>query len=318
MGEDMDTLARTMLHRAASAIISLAGIAWMTPARAADTSPVIKLNEATAKAEVKADKLRGNLTMLSGAGGNIVVYESPEGKFVVDSGIAVSKRKIMAAFDRIGPAPVRYLVNTHYHWDHADGNVWMHEAGATIIATPQTVRHLSEETRVDDWDYTFKPIPKAGLPTVLVNGSKNMTFGGEAFVMKHFGNGHTDGDLWVYARKADALILGDTYWNGYYPFIDNEHGGSIDNTINWADKAIAASTDKTVIVPGHGAASNKAELKAWRAMLVDVRDKVAALKKQGKSLAEVQQAAPTAAYDAQYGRFVIDGKFFTKLVYDGL
>ena len=314
----MDKVTHTMLHRAAAAVIGLAGLAWLAPATAAESSPVIKINEATAKADVKADKLRGNLTLLSGAGGNIIVYENPAGKFIVDAGIAVSREKIMAALKNIGPAPVKYLVNTHYHWDHADGNVWMHEAGATIIGAPQTARHLAEETRVDDWNFTFKPMPRAGLPTVLVKGSKNMKFGDETFVMKNFGNGHTDGDLWVYARKADVLMLGDTYWNAYYPFIDNEHGGSIDNAIKWADKAIAASTDNTVIVPGHGAASNKAELKAWRAMLADVRYKVAALKKQGKSVADVQQAAPTAAYDAKYGGFVIDGKFFTKLVYDGL
>lgn len=94
--------------------------------------------------------------------------------------------------------------------------------------------------------------------------------------MNNFGKGHTDGDLWVYAEKADVLMLGDTYWNAYYSFIDNQHGGSIDNAIKWADRAIAASTDKTVIVPGHGAPSNKAELREWRAKLADVRGKVAA------------------------------------------
>jgi glyoxylase-like metal-dependent hydrolase (beta-lactamase superfamily II) len=314
----MNKFVYKQLHHAAAAVFTAAGIAWIAPATAAETSPVIKINEATAKADVKADTLRGNLTMLSGSGGNIIVYNSPDGKLIIDAGIAVSKDKIVAALKAIGPEPVKYLVNTHYHWDHSDGNVWMHEAGATIIGSPQTAAHLARETRVDDWDYTFKPLPKEARPTVLVKGSKRMKFGGETFVMKNFGNGHTDGDLWVHAEKADVLMLGDTYWNAYYPFIDNEHGGSIGNTIKWADKAIAASTDKTLIVPGHGAASNKAALREWRAMLADVRDKVAALKKQGKSLADVQAAKPTATYDAKYGGFVIDGNFFTKLVYDGL
>jgi glyoxylase-like metal-dependent hydrolase (beta-lactamase superfamily II) len=309
---------RTNLQQAASAALAGACIVWLAQATAADTSPVIKINEATAKADIKADRLRGNLTMLSGSGGNIIVYNSSEGKFVIDAGIAVSKDKIIAALKEIGPEPVKYLVNTHYHWDHSDGNEWMHEAGATIIGSPQTAQHLAQETRVDDWNFTFKPLPAAGRPTVIVKGNKAMKFGGETFVMKNFGNGHTDGDLWVYAEKADVLMLGDTYWNAYYPFIDNQHGGSIANTIKWADRAIAASKDKTVIVPGHGAASNKAELREWRAMLVDVRDKVSALKKQGKSVTDVQAAKPTAAYDVKYGGFVIDGNFFTKLVYDGL
>jgi glyoxylase-like metal-dependent hydrolase (beta-lactamase superfamily II) len=302
---------------AASAAIACIGLFTMLPSMAAD-SPVIKINEATAKADVKSDALRGNLTMLSGSGGNIIVYNSSAGKFVIDAGIAVSKDKILTALKSIGPEPLKYLVNTHYHWDHSDGNVWMHEAGATIVGSPQTMEHLGQETRVEDWNFTFKPLPPAGRPTVIVKGDKTMKFGGETFHIKNFGNGHTDGDLWVYAQKADVLMLGDTYWHPYYPFIDNQHGGNINNAIKWADKAIAASTDKTIVVPGHGAASNKAELKQWRAMLADIRDKVAALKKQGKSLAEIQATKPTAAHDAKYGGFVIDGNFFTKLVYDGL
>ncbi|WP_427308817.1 MBL fold metallo-hydrolase [Cupriavidus sp. H39] len=307
---------QTLRYASRTALVCI-GLFTMQPSSGAD-SPVIKINEATAKAEVKSDKLRGNLTMLSGSGGNIIVYNSPAGKFVVDSGISVSKDKILSALSAIGPEPLKYLVNTHYHWDHSDGNVWMHEAGATIVGAPQTAHHLGEQTRVEDWNYTFKPLPAAGRPTVLVKGSKTIKFGGETFHMQNFGNGHTDGDLWVYAQKADVLILGDTYWHPYYPFIDNKHGGSINNAIKWADKAIEASTDKTIIVPGHGVASNKTDLKQWRAMLADIRDKVAAMKKQGKSLEEIQATKPTSAYDAKYGGFVIDGNFFTKLVFDGL
>lgn len=292
--------------------------ALLAPAQAADISPVIKINEATAKADIHAETVRGNLTVLSGSGGNITVYNSPDGKLIIDAGIAVSKDKILNALKTIGPEPVKYLINTHYHWDHTDGNVWMHEAGATIVGTPQTVTHLSKDTRVDDWDFTFKPLPKEARPSIIVKGNKTMKFGGETFVMKNFGKGHTDSDIWVYVQKADVLVLGDIFWNPYFPFIDNENGGGINTAIKWADKAIAASTDKTVIVPGHGTVGSKADLVAWRDMLVDVRDRVAKLKKQGKTVAEVQAAKPTAAYDAKFGGFVINGTFFTKLVYDGL
>jgi glyoxylase-like metal-dependent hydrolase (beta-lactamase superfamily II) len=256
--------------------------------------------------------------VLLGSGGDITVYNSPEGKFIIDAGISVSKDKLVAALKNIGPEPIKYLLNTHYHWDHTDGNPWMHEAGAVIIGTQQTVNHLSRSTRVDDWNFTFKPLPKEARPSIIVKGSKRMSFGNETFVIKNFGNGHTDGDLWVYLEKADVLVLGDTFWNSYYPFIDNEHGGSINNAIKWADKAIAATSDKTVIVPGHGAVGRKADLVAWRDMPVAVRDRIAGMKKQGKTLAEVQAAKPTSVYDQKFGGFVIDGNFFTKLVYDGL
>ncbi|TFW15804.1 MBL fold metallo-hydrolase [Duganella callida] len=302
-----------------AAAVALASSAWFAPAQAADaSSPVVKINDATAKADVNVETLRGNISVLSGSGGNIIVYNSAQGKFVVDAGIAVSKDKIAAVLNGIGPGPLKYLVNTHYHWDHTDGNAWMHAAGATIIGAPMTALHLSKSTRVDDWNYTFDPLPMAARPSIIVKGSKTMNFGGERIAIQNFGKGHTDGDLWVYFKQADVLALGDTFWNNYYPFIDNEHGGSIDTAIVWANKAIDASTDHTIIVPGHGATGNRADLIAWRDMLVDVRGKVATLKQQGKSLDEIVAANPTAAYDAKYGGFVINGGFFTKLVYDGL
>jgi len=311
------TVSRPLILAAA---IALASASWLAPAHAAadPNSPVVKINEATAKADIKVETLRGNISVLSGSGGNIIVYNSPQGKFIVDAGIAVSKDKLTSALNAISPAPLKYLVNTHYHWDHTDGNVWMHEAGATIIGAPLTVSHLSESTRVEDWNYTFDALPAAARPSIIVKGNKTMKFGGEEIVMQHFGNGHTDGDLWVYLKNADVLTLGDIFWNSYYPFIDNQHGGGINTAITWANKAIDATTDHTVIVPGHGATGNRADLIAWRDMLVAVRDQVAAQKQQGKTLEQIVATKPTAAYDAKYGGFVINGDFFTKLVYDGL
>lgn len=315
----MNTATRLSRPLILSAAIALASASWLSPASAADAgSPVVKINEATAKADINVDTLRGNISVLSGSGGNIIVYNSPQGKFVIDAGIAVSKDKLTAALNNIGPAPLKYLVNTHYHWDHTDGNAWMHAAGATIIGAPMTVTHLSQSTRVDDWNFTFDPQPKEARPSIIVKGSKTMQFGGEQIEMKNFGKGHTDGDLWVHLKHADVLALGDIFWNGYYPFIDNQHGGGINTAISWANNAIDATTDHTLIVPGHGATGKRADLIAWRDMLVNVRDNVAAQKKQGKSLEEIVGSKPTAAYDAQYGGFVINGDFFTKLVFDGL
>jgi glyoxylase-like metal-dependent hydrolase (beta-lactamase superfamily II) len=119
--------------------------------------------------------------------------------------------------------------------------------------------------------------------------------------------------------EADILHVADTYWNGIYPFIDYSTGGSIDGTIAASDANLAAATEKTIIIPGHGKpVSNKAELKEFRDMLVAVRDNVAALKKAGRTLEETVAAKPTAAHDAKWGQFVIDPLFFTKLVYEGV
>jgi glyoxylase-like metal-dependent hydrolase (beta-lactamase superfamily II) len=271
-----------------------------------------------AKGDIVTVPLRGNINVLMGSGGNIVVLSGSEGKFLVDAGIKPSKDKLQAALDRIGPSPLKYVVNTHWHWDHTDGNAWMHAAGATIIAQRNTLKHLSETTHVDDWNWTFAPVPAGARPTIIVDDEKDFTFAGESIKVEHLGPGHTDGDVLVYFEKADVMAMGDTFWNGNYPFIDNEDGGSVNSAIAWADKAIERTTDKTILVPGHGQVGHRAQLIEFRDMLVTVRDKVAALKSQGKSLEDVIAAKPTAAFDDKWGRFVIDSKFFTKLVYDGL
>lgn len=312
-------IAPTTIHRLLIAtLVAALGASAFAPHEAHAVSPVIQINEATAKADITTQRLRGNITVLMGSGGNIVALQGPRGKFLVDAGIGVSKAKLQAALAQMGTGPLKYVANTHWHWDHTDGNTWLGEAGATIIAHPNTLKHVSETTRVEDWDYTFQPLPKAGLPTMLVKDSKTMQFGGEHITLKNFGNGHTDGDLWVRFEKADVLVLGDTFWNGVYPFIDNANHGGIVDAIKWANHAIEESTGHTIIVPGHGPVGNRAQLIEFRDMLVGVRDKVKQLKDQGLTIDQAVAAKPTAPYDAKFGNFVINPDFFTRLVYVGL
>jgi len=136
--------------------------------------------------------------------------------------------------------------------------------------------------------------------------------------VKGFGPGHTDSDVTVYFTKADVMSLGDIFWNGVYPFIDSDTGGSIDGMIRLVNASLEHVTDKTIIIPGHGPVGNRAQLIEFRDMLVAIRENVARLKQQGKSLDEVISAKPTAAYDAKWGGFVIDPAFFTRLVYASL
>ncbi|AXF01453.1 MBL fold metallo-hydrolase [Paraburkholderia hospita] len=253
-----------------------------------------------------------------GSGGNITVLSGKDGKFLVDAGISKSQEKLQAALDKISPAPLKYVVNSHWHWDHTDGNAWMHAAGATIVAHKNTLRHLTETTHVNAWNWTFDPVPVGARPTLIVDNEKTFNFAGTTIEVENFGGGHTDGDLWVYFKKADVLALGDTFWNGFYPYIDNEDGGNIDGAIEWANKAVAFTTDHTIVIPGHGAVGTRAQLIEFRDMLVTVRNNVAALKLQGKSLDEIIAAKPTAAFDAKWGNFVFNGSQFTKMVYDGL
>lgn len=285
---------------------------------AVQESPVLTIMRAAATAQIIPTKLRGNITVLEGSGGNITLLDGKDGILMVDAGIGVSKPNVSAAIKNISAKPLKYLINSHWHFDHADGNLWIKEKGATIIAHENTLKHLAVSTRVDDWDYTFPPAPVAALPSNTFKNTNSLAFNGEKVKMKHYDPSHTDSDISVYFPKADVLVVADTWWNGYYPFIDYNTGGSIKGMIKASNENIARVTDKTIIVPGHGPVGNKKQLTEFRDMLVDIHKKVAILKKQGKTSEEVVATKPTADYDAKWGGFVIKGDVFTYLVYKGI
>jgi glyoxylase-like metal-dependent hydrolase (beta-lactamase superfamily II) len=291
--------------------------AWAGPALSAE-SIVDNVNAEAAKGLILAHPLRANVAELEGSGGNITVLSGPDGKFLVDSGIALSKVAMQASLDKLGSTPVKYVVNTHWHWDHSDGDAWLHEVGATVIATPQTVNHLTKASRVSAWNHTFPPVSVDGVPSVRLTTDKTYTMNGESVVVHPLMASHTDGDISVYFKNADVLATGDTFWNGIYPFIDHEHGGGINGTIAVVDSYLKFITDRTIIVPGHGAVANREQLLEYRDMLVAIRDRVTALKHQGKTLSEVVAAKPTARFDAKWGNFIVTPELFTKLVYDGV
>ncbi|MBI1173477.1 MBL fold metallo-hydrolase [bacterium] len=293
----------------------------LTPRRAyAEARGIVSLiKDSAASSPITTHNLRGNISVLEGSGGNIAVLGGADGKIMVDAGIGVSRPQMTKALADLGAEPVTHLINTHWHFDHADGNAWLNSVGAAIIAHDNTRKHLSQVERVTDWDYNFLPTPEAGLPTTVFDKSHEMTLNGATIGMTHYAGAHTDSDISVTFAEADVIHVGDTYWNGIYPFIDYSTGGSIDGMIAASDANLAATTDKTIIIPGHGnPVSTRAELQAFRDMLVAIRDNVAALKHEGRSLTETVAARPTAAFDAKWGQFVIDPGYFTRLVYEGV
>ena len=260
--------------------------------------------------------MRGNVSVLEGSGGNVAVLTGADGKLLVDAGITASRPRIVDALASLSSDPIKHLINTHWHFDHADGNEWLHGEGATILAHENTRKHLAVAQRVEDWNFNFPPSPAGAIPTDVFATDRILKVNGSTLALKYYGPAHTDGDISVAFTDADILHTGDTYWNGIYPFIDYSTGGSIDGTIRAPDANLSAVTDNTVIIPGHGQpVSNRSELKDYRDMLIAIRENVAGLKKQGRSLAETVAAKPTAAYDAKWGQFLIDPAFFTQLVY---
>jgi len=277
------------------------------------------IKDSAATSPIVVHKLRNAISALEGSGGNIAVLTGPDGKVLVDAGIGVSRPQLMKALTDLGPEPVSTLINTHWHFDHTDGNTWLNSVGAKIIAQDNTRKYLDEVQRVEDWDYNFLPPAPGGMPTETFADALDLKLNGVSLELKRYAPAHTDSDISVNFAEANIVHVGDTFWNGVYPFIDYSTGGSIDGTIAACDANLAAATADTIIIAGHGQpVSNKSELQEFRDMLVGVRENVATLKRQGRTRDEIVAAKPTAAYDAKFGAFVIDPGFFTRLVYEGV
>jgi len=294
---------------------------WLSQreAYAASSNIVDLIRDYAAKTPITVHKLRDNVSILEGSGGNIAVLTGPDGKVFIDAGITASRLRILEAVNRLSNDPIRLLINTHWHFDHADGNEWLNAEGAAILAHENTHKHLMAAQRVDDWDFNFSAPPLAAVPTEIFSSDKTLKLNGITLALRHYAPAHTDGDISVTFAEADIFHAADTYWNGVYPFIDYSTGGNIEGMINATDANLTVIRDSTIVIPGHGnPISIKSELRAYLDMLVAIHGNVKKLKQQGRSLKEAIDAKPTAAYDEKWGQFVITPAMFTKLVYEGV
>ena len=285
---------------------------------AKDEGIVPTMVNAAAKAKISIEPIRRNISVLEGSGGNIAVLTGRDGKLLVDAGFAVSRPAITKALTSINADPIKHLINTHWHTDHTDGNAWLHSAGTAITAHENTRKHLSVATRVEGWNWTFPAAPAGALPVNVFATEHEMRLNDTRLALKYYSPAHTDSDISVNFTDADVLHVGDTLWNGFYPFIDYSTGGSIDGQIRAAEVNLAAVTSKTIVIPGHGPVGGRSDVAEFRDMLVAIRENVARLKKQGRSLGETIAAKPTAVYDAKWGNFLITPAIFTGLVYLGV
>ena len=289
-----------------------------TSSLAEETGIVPTMIHAAAQAKIEVHPLRCNVSVLEGSGGNIAVLTGKDGKILIDAGFTVSKPRVAPALASLSTDPITRLINTHWHVDHTDGNAWLHAAGAAITAHENTKKHLSTSTRVEGWSYTFAPAPAEALPTTTFRDAHRLRHNDTSLSLKYYGPAHTDSDISVVFEEADVIQVGDAWWNGFYPFIDYSTGGSIDGMINATKWNLSVVTEKTIIIPGHGPVADKARLTEYYNMLVAIRENVAKLKRQGRSLAETIAAKPTAAYDAKWGQFLMTPAIFTQLVYSGV
>ena len=267
---------------------------------------------------VKSTKLADNVYLLQGAGGNMVLQTGSDGLLLIDASFAPAVPRIREAIAALAPAAISapgQLINTHWHGDHTGGNEGMHAAGFSILAHRQTRDRLSHTQVMQLFHRTVDPSPAGALPTQVFDSTMTVYRNGDTLDLVHFAPAHTDSDIYIHFKNANVLHLGDIWFNGMYPFIDEGTGGNIDGTIAGSKLGLEIADSSTKIIPGHGPLGTKEELAAYHDMLSAVRDKVAGLKKQGLSEPEALAKKPTAEFDARWGKGFMAPDVFAGIVY---
>ena len=254
-------------------------------------------------AALQVQQLRPGFSIVSGAGGNVVVWTGPEGTVLVDTGLASRATELLETVARIAPGQLRFVINTHAHVDHTGGNEAATARGAVVVGHDRLRERTgldapaaptgAQQTAVD---------PTAALPVVTTADRVSLHVNGDRLDVVHVADAHTAADLVVRWTDANVVALGDVYWSGQYPYIDVAAGGSLVGLVAAVESSLARVNSQTTIVPGHGAVSNRAQLAAYRDMLVAVGRKVREAVEQGEGLQQLQAAHPTAEFDAQFFR----------------
>lgn len=183
---------------------------------------------------------------------------------------------------------LKYIVNTHWHGDHTEGNMALGKQ-ATIVAHDNVRQRLMTTQEVKIFNMTSNAYPKHALPDITYSNTMNLYFNDETLELHHFSHGHTDGDSVIFFKRANVVHMGDHYFNGFFPFVDTGTGGNVVTMAANVKKVLTLIDNKTVVIPGHGAVSNKQELAAFHAMLIGTTAEVKAMKDQGLSLKAIQQ-----------------------------
>ena len=246
--------------------------------------------------QIKTQPLGGGIYVLQGAGGNIALAVGDDAVFIVDDQFAPLTPKILAAIAALTPKPVRFVVNTHWHFDHTGGNENMTGAGALIIAHDNVRKRMSTDQVSAALDRKEPAAPRAALPVVTFAEGVTFHINGEEIRVTHVAPAHTDGDAVVYFSKANVLHMGDVFNMAGLPFVDRSSGGSIHGVIAAAEKVLGFVDANTKIVPGHGRVAGRAEMEAWLKMLVTLRERVKREVAAGKTVEQVLAAKVTEPY----------------------
>ena len=307
-----------MTVRSAPAAVSAALLCAGLMVAASPATRAIAQDQDFSKVEIVTTPLAPGVSMLTGSGGNIGLSVGDDGAFIVDDQYAPLTDKINAAVAKLTARPVRFVINTHWHFDHTGGNENYGKASAVIVAHDNVRKRMSVEQVNEFLKRTFPPSPAAALPVITFADSVTLHLNGDVVEVTHVAPAHTDGDVVVRFTKANVIHMGDLYMNGMYPFVDISSGGKVDGLVAAADQVLAMANDQTKIIPGHGPLATKATLKEFRDVVATVRDRVRKEMSAGKSLADIQASGPSKEFDAKWGNGFIKPDQFVALVYTSL
>lgn len=268
--------------------------------------------------EIKTIELHDGIYMLMGKGGNIGVSVGEDGVFLIDDQFAPLTEKIKAAVARLSEQPIKFLINTHWHYDHTGGNENLGKEDVLIVAHDNVHKRMSVESTIKAFGATIPASPKVALPVITFNDAVTFRLNGHEIQVSHQANAHTDGDSIVYFKDANIMHTGDVMFNGLYPFIDTSSEGSVDGVIRVVKHILDMVDDKTQIIPGHGPLADKKDLQAYLQMLTTVRSRMQKLIDDGKSLEEIIALKPNADYDETWGVAFLKPEQFMGILHDSL
>ena len=264
------------------------------------------------EAEISIESISDNIHVLFGLGGNILVSTGADGVLLVDDQMPELKYKILRSLRKIGGKSVDYIINTHWHFDHAEGNLVFGPDGAKIVAHENSRKMMlnPKPINLSFIVYPQQPYPLNAVPQITYQDSMKLHLNGDQIELYHFGHAHTTGDTAVYLRNSNVLHMGDVFNMTGPPFIDAGNGGSIDGIIRFCEEILKVVNDETVVVPGHGPISTTEDIQTYIDMLIVVRDRIQAQILEGKSLQEIIESHPTKELRDKFD----DGTFIVGLI----
>jgi cyclase len=271
------------------------------------------------KTPVEDRDLGHGVHMLESFGGNIGVLAGDQGVLLIDAEWPQLHDKVLATVSRISRQPIRYLVNTHWHWDHVGGDGLFGKAGVVIISSEQTREYIkqAQASKASQAGAPYAPDP-AAIPVATVNNGMKFHVGGQTVEIIHVPPAHTNGDLIVDFIEADVIQTGDTFFHGFYPDIDQPHGGTIDGMIALYDTLYKMSGPNTKIIPGHGPVANREDIREYQAMLREVRKRVAYAVAAGMTEEQLVASHPLDDLDQKWGGNLIKQPYLLGIVYEEL